>query len=88
MTENFRKANVNANMMTIPPIVGVPAFFWWLCGPSPRICCPNFIRRRSGMRSGAEMTANIKDTPIVSNISPKSMGSPPFAGIIDVVRCS
>ena len=23
-----------------PPMVGVPSFAWWLCGPSPRITWP------------------------------------------------
>ncbi len=26
--------------MMIPPMVGVPAFFLWLCGPSSRISSP------------------------------------------------
>ena len=27
-------------MMRMPPMVGVPAFFWWLLGPSSRMYCP------------------------------------------------
>ncbi len=38
---------LKAVRMMIPPIVGVPAFFWWDCGPSSRICCPRPKRRRA-----------------------------------------
>ena len=33
-------------MMSAPPIVGVPAFFRWVCGPSSRTYCPICRRRR------------------------------------------
>lgn len=35
-----------------PPIVGVPVFFMWLCGPSSRILCPNFILFNVGISMG------------------------------------
>ena len=49
-----------------PPIVGVP-FFIWLCGPSSRMLCPNFIRFSVGIKIGTKIkvinsaiTASIK----------------------------
>ncbi len=39
--------------MSVPPIVGVPAFVWWLAGPSARICCPTCSDQRADER-GAE----------------------------------
>ena len=35
-----------------PPIVGVPAFWWWPCGPSSRMCWPNSRSRRNSMNFG------------------------------------
>lgn len=35
-------------MKISPPIVGVPAFFRWLLGPSSRMLCPNFNLLRAG----------------------------------------
>ena len=39
-----------------PPIVGVPCFFRWLCGPSSRSDWPNFSRRISGITTGPSRT--------------------------------
>jgi hypothetical protein len=30
-------------MIKTPPIVGVPAFLRWVCGPSSLIVCPNCL---------------------------------------------
>src|SRR5438445_183036 len=35
-----------------PPIVGVPCFVWWCCGPSSRMCWPNSLLRRNSMNFG------------------------------------
>src|SRR5699024_5480902 len=39
-----------------PPIVGVPDFFKCDLGPSSRILCPNFSRRKNGMNKGDNRT--------------------------------
>ena len=38
--------------MITPPIVGVPAFWWWPSGPSSRMCWPNSRSRRNSMNFG------------------------------------
>src|SRR4051812_26375898 len=38
--------------MMIPPMVGVPAFAWWPCGPSSRMFWPNSRSRRNAMNRG------------------------------------
>ena len=41
-----------ATIMTTPPIVGVPCFTRWLCGPSARTCCPIWVRVSSLIHAG------------------------------------
>ena len=64
--------------MMMPPIVGVPLFFKWLCGPSVRICCPNFNRLNNGMNSGPNKTASMKETPNDNKMTIMSIHSPLF----------
>ena len=45
------KADIDI-IIIIPPIVGVPAFFKWLFGPSSRTYCPNFNLFKNGMTRG------------------------------------
>ncbi len=42
----------SANRMSEPPIVGVPAFFLCVCGPSVRICSPICLLRSRSMNQG------------------------------------
>ena len=56
--------------------VGVPLFLRWLCGPSSRICWPNFNRRSSGMHNGPSSTASKKDVPIENKMTIMSIFSP------------
>lgn len=50
-----------------PPMVGVPCFFKWLCGPSSLTCWPNFSLCKNGMITGhsSALTANAM---IIANI--------------------
>ena len=45
----------------IPPIVGVPAFFKWLSGPSSLIFWPNFNFLNNGIAIGPDTNENIID---------------------------
>jgi len=40
------------NRISAPPIVGVPAFFLWVLGPSSRICWPICRDRSRSMNHG------------------------------------
>ncbi len=43
---------VTPTKITIPPIVGVPAFSWWPAGPSSRMYWPNSFWRSQSMNFG------------------------------------
>ena len=48
--------------MTRPPMVGVPDFFIWLCGPSSRMACPKCSRCRIGRTLGMASQTMINAT--------------------------
>jgi hypothetical protein len=59
-----KEASIIADMIRIPPIVGVPAFPRWREGPSLLITWPAFILARSGITNGPRTAAVRKAIPI------------------------
>src|SRR6478752_1878017 len=47
-------------MIAVPPMVGVPRFFWWVCGPSSRISWPKPGREKTLIRYGVSMIATAR----------------------------
>lgn len=68
MFENWFVIKMVVTMMEskiiIPPIVGVPDFFWCDFGPSSRMLCPNFNLFKNGINKGERKTV-IKNAKII-----------------------
>jgi hypothetical protein len=47
-------------MMSVPPMVGVPAFSRWLSGPSARTTCPTLSRLSHRMVIGPRKKARMR----------------------------
>ena len=64
---------------TIPPIVGVPRFTWWLFGPSSLIICPMPRLARIRISEGVKMklskseSAPAKTMPFIPSPPPISL---------------
>jgi hypothetical protein len=59
-------------MMSTPPIVGVPRLAWCACGPSSRISCPTFRRRRASITrppKTSEMSSAVTAAYAVRNVT-------------------
>ena len=54
----------------MPPIVGVPAFVRWPCGPSSRMFWPNSRLRRNSMNFGLRNRQISSDATPASRIGP------------------
>ncbi len=56
------------NRISIPPIVGVPFFFWWPAGPSSRIDCPicSAVKRR--MTIGPRTRESVRATSDATSV--------------------
>ena len=48
---------MSVKRMSSPPIVGVPALTWWLCGPTSRMFWPTDSRRSVAMKRGPRSSA-------------------------------
>src|SRR5699024_3644762 len=77
---------VATTLMTIiiPPIVGVPVFLICDFGPSSLRLCPNFKRRKKGMKIGDERTVIRKAIAIVMINTYIFTISPPLEATVHV----
>ena len=65
-------ADVTASRIRTPPIVGVPAFLRWLCGPSSRTTCRARIADSLSMILGprSKVTSSaVRNAPAVRNVT-------------------
>src|SRR4029453_13610828 len=62
-------------MITVPPIVGVPIFSKWVCGPSSRIRCPHPHSRNRRIAIG--VPSNVTERPPAAAIRICLTGAPP-----------
>ncbi len=74
MNLDARNPASNPITMTMPPIVGVPIFSKWVCGPSSRIRCPQPHTRNAliamGVPSSVTASANAAATKIDFTATP------------------
>ncbi len=61
-------ATVTARRMISPPMVGVPAFFRCVCGPSSRICWVMLICRSHAIMAGAARNVTISAVSAASDV--------------------
>ena len=61
------QATSTPTRMMMPPIVGVPCFTRWRCGPSARICWPTPSWRMSRMKSGMSAQVTRAAMPMARN---------------------
>ena len=74
MNRDARKPANKPITMTMPPIVGVPIFSMWVCGPSSRIRCPQPHTRNAliamGVPSNVTASANAAATKMDFTATP------------------
>ncbi len=74
MNLDARNPPSNPITMTMPPIVGVPIFSKWVCGPSSRIRCPQPHTRNAliamGVPSNVMASANAAATKMDFTATP------------------